>query len=575
MKTRILLFLITLLCAAIASVQSANAAILMPTVFTDGVAGGTLREVLTEQATDGDTIVLNSGQYDLTLGELEVNASVTIVGPGADMVAVDGNHNSRVFYISPGHTVSISGLTIRNGNGVCSLTPGVEWCAPAPAGDGVGGAIYNDHSMLTISNCTVSDNSAGNGGGGIFNDGASGSAMLTISDSTLSGNLAHNGGGILSYGFNGGATMTISNSTLSGNSADGGGGILNNGFNGSVTATISNSTLSGNSASVLGGGIWNDGQAASGSGSATMTISNSTVSSNSAGNGGGIFNDALVDESGSGNATMTISNSTLSGNSASVHGGGIYNRGEASGSATLTVGDTILHAGASGENIYNSFGTASSGGYNLSNDDGGGFLTAMGDQINTDPMLSPLQDNGGPTFTHALLPGSPAIDMGDPNFTPPPDYDQRGPGFPRVANGRIDIGAFEVQTIVCPQPQGYWKSNPDVWPVTELMLGTHNHSQIELLNILNTPKHGDASLILASQLIAAKLNIFNGADPTPVQDTIDDADNLLDGCIPPCDVKTNTIAGQQMVNDATTLESYNNGLLTPGCTPTPTPTPTP
>ena len=67
-------------------------------------------------------------------------------------------------------------------------------------------------------------------------------------------------------------------------------------------------------------------------------------------------------------------------------------------------------------------------------------------------MLGPLQDNGGPTFTHALLPGSPAIDSGDPSFTPPPFYDQRGPGFDRVVNGRIDIGSFEVQTGVTPTP---------------------------------------------------------------------------------------------------------------------------
>jgi hypothetical protein len=59
-------------------------------------------------------------------------------------------------------------------------------------------------------------------------------------------------------------------------------------------------------------------------------------------------------------------------------------------------------------------------------------------------MLGPLQNNGGPTFTHELLTGSPAIDAGDPSFTPPPNYDQRGPGFNRVVNGRIDIGAFEV-----------------------------------------------------------------------------------------------------------------------------------
>jgi uncharacterized MnhB-related membrane protein len=84
-------------------------------------------------------------------------------------------------------------------------------------------------------------------------------------------------------------------------------------------------------------------------------------------------------------------------------------------------------------------------GYNLSSDGAGGYLTGPGDQIYTDPLLGPLQNNGGPTFTHALLPGSPAIDAGDPNFTPPPFFDQRGPGFNRVANGRIDIGSFEVQ----------------------------------------------------------------------------------------------------------------------------------
>src|SRR5213079_790602 len=104
------------------------------------------------------------------------------------------------------------------------------------------------------------------------------------------------------------------------------------------------------------------------------------------------------------------------------------------------------------ENIFNDGGTVTSHGYNLSSDDGGGVLTGPGDQINTDPMLGPLQDNGGPTFTHALLPGSPAINAGDSSFTPPPFYDQRGPGFDRVVNGRIDIGSFEVQLETTPTP---------------------------------------------------------------------------------------------------------------------------
>jgi hypothetical protein len=111
----------------------------------------------------------------------------------------------------------------------------------------------------------------------------------------------------------------------------------------------------------------------------------------------------------------------------------------------LVVRNTILKAGASSENIFNDAGTVTSEGYNLSSDDGGGYLIGPGDQINTYPLVGPLQDNGGLTLTHALLPASPAIDAGDPNFSPPPFTDQRGCHFDRVFNGRIDIGSFEMQ----------------------------------------------------------------------------------------------------------------------------------
>jgi hypothetical protein len=81
-------------------------------------------------------------------------------------------------------------------------------------------------------------------------------------------------------------------------------------------------------------------------------------------------------------------------------------------------------------------------------------LIGPGDQINTDPLLGPLQDNGGPTLTHMLLPGSPAIDAGDPNFTPPPSRDQRGPCFYRVFGRRIDVGSVETQPGPrCPTPK--------------------------------------------------------------------------------------------------------------------------
>ena len=127
----------------------------------------------------------------------------------------------------------------------------------------------------------------------------------------------------------------------------------------------------------------------------------------------------------------------------------------------VAVSHTIFNVSPGGHSILNDFGTVTSNGYNVSSDDGGGYLNGTGDQINTDPMLGALQDNGGPTFTRALLPGSPAINAGDPNFTPPPFFDQRGPGFDRVVNGRIDIGSFEVQSSKpSPTPTATPRSTP-------------------------------------------------------------------------------------------------------------------
>ena len=119
----------------------------------------------------------------------------------------------------------------------------------------------------------------------------------------------------------------------------------------------------------------------------------------------------------------------------------------------------------------------------------------------------------------------------------------------------------------CPRTQGYWKNHPEAWPVSSLTLGSQTYSQDELLAVLALPPRGDASVILAHQLIAAKLNDAAGADTTAVDETIAHADSLLaqySGKLP-YGVDPASPEGQAMVNDAETLDRFNNGELTPGC----------
>ena len=260
---------------------------------------------------------------------------------------------------------------------------------------------------------------------------------VTIEGLTISNGMGSNsfGGGI----YNEASQLSVINCAITANSTNlSGGGIHNSATIGSATLRIENSTISGNFAGDYGGGI---GNFVSGPNPATLTINNSTLSGNYAEFAGG----GIVSFSGSKPASVVISNSTLAGNTCPLHGGGISNARAGSAPAVVDIGNTILKRGTAGENIDNSNGSVTSHGYSISDDNGGGVLIGPGDQINTDSMLGRLQDNGGPTFTHALLLGSPAIDTGDPNFTPPPFFDQRGPGFDRVVNGRIDKGSFELQ----------------------------------------------------------------------------------------------------------------------------------
>jgi hypothetical protein len=428
---------------------------------------GSLRDAITSTPSGG-TVDFQpglTGNIVLTTGELAITKNLTIDGPGADLITVSGNKATRVFNIA-NFTVAISGLTIAHGavtgdfgggmGNIGTLT--ITGCsfsgnlATATANFGVtyvqGGGIYNA-GTLTITSGTFSGNSAANfgGGGGIYN-----SRTLTVTGSTFSGNSASAGGGIYNS-ING--TLTINACTFSGNSASLAGGIYNEG-----TLTVTASTFSGNSANAdfagYGGGMSNAG---------TLTINACTFSGNSAsgnhsGSGGGIDNGG----------TLTITGSTFSGNSANggFYGGGIDNGGGFVRGGTLTITDSTFKGGG----VYNSSGrppgsfppgtvsirntllagnsaqgSIKSQGHNLIGDGSGGTGYVASDLVGTsaspiDPKLGPLQDNGGPTWTMALLPGSPAIDAGGPSDS---EWDQRGPGFPRLVNGMADIGAYEAR----------------------------------------------------------------------------------------------------------------------------------
>jgi len=401
-----------------------------------------LREALA-LANDGDTINATgvSGTILLTSGALGITHSVHIHGPGSGRLAVNGNATSPVFENSASN-VTISGFTITQANGGAIITSGGLTLSNSSVVSNSGSGITNNSGTLTITNCTV----RGNSGGGITNN----NGTLTITNCTVRGN---SGSGIINTDSGAGtitqehAMLTVNNCTVSGNIGAEvevcvgdskpqcffvreGGGILNS-VGGTAALTVSNCTISGNSAD-YGGGIYYEGLI----GGTTVAISNSTLSGNSATDGGAIYSDTVH----FGTASVSVKNCTISGNSVAPGGGGIL----VGGNTTLELGSTILNAGSSGQNLE-IFNVVESLGYNLASDDGGGFLTGPGDQINANPMLGPLQHNGGPTLTQALLPGSPAINAGDPNFTPPPFFDQRGRGFARVVNGRIDIGSFEVQ----------------------------------------------------------------------------------------------------------------------------------
>ena len=312
-----------------------------------------------------------------------------------------------------------------------------------------GGGIYNEGTM-TLANSTVSTNATNLDSGGIYNTGTLILTNSTVSNNTTSGS----GGGML----NSGATAVTNSAVVSNSASTLGGGILNSG-----TLTFTNSTISGNTTNGDGGGIYNYG------GAAAVMLINSTVMSNTASGtfGGGIFNAG----------TFTLTNSTVSRNTASANnsaGGGILNEGAtiltyvtlsgngaSSGGGiyqkssyvtqTVTLRSTIIANSVLGGNCGVQPGSPQlkSTGYNLASDGTcAAYFNQTGDLNNTNPKLGPLANNGGPTLTHALLPGSPAIDripVGTNDCGTIITTDQRG--TPRPIGPRCDIGAYEARNF--------------------------------------------------------------------------------------------------------------------------------
>jgi hypothetical protein len=372
----------------------------------------TLKEAVNEASGNGETDTINfaaglSGEIPLADtpggGGFSIQndtpaEDLTINGPGAGVLAVNGNDATRAFGIASGANATINGLTIKRGK--------------APGGDPNGGGISNS-GTLTLNNSTVSGNSAGGAGSGIFN-------------------------------YFGG-TLTLTNSTVSGNGA--------------------------------------------------------------ASEGGGIFISL---------GAATLTHATLTGNSAPT-GANLFIEQDAGNPVSTNLGATILtNLLGGGTNCAGPPGAITSQGSNLE------FPGAScGAEVQSNPLLAPLANNGGPTPTHALQPGSAAIDR-VATGCPPPATDQRGVGRPLDGDGNgskiCDIGAFkkappptapvarpdffrvlEDRLLVVPAP-GVLKNDSDA-----------NGDRLSARRVTRT-KHGTLTLRANGSLVYNSKRDFNGVD---------------------------------------------------------------
>jgi hypothetical protein len=432
---------------------------------------GSLRQAILDNdgLGGGNSIYFSSnviGTITLTSGSLVMNMSGQIVGPGAKVLAVSGNHNGRVFDIRYGPT-SISGLTIRDGL-VVGMDGGVYGY---PGFDERGGGILSQYSLL-LSNCVVCSNSViggvggsatvgpgGNGGkasgGGLYSSGNSLTLAYCVFDGNTStggkgGSAANHFGGFGGNGLGAAVSTLLDPATIIacefrngfakggdggiGNPSGGGGQGYGGGLYSESTLAVSASTIAGNTAA--GGGGSGPGSASGGGAYSTVgwAFTNCTIANNTAtgsfSSGGGLWSQG----------SLTVFNCTIAGNQADW-GGGI--------AGNVTLGNTIV-AGNTAANGPDGSGTFFTENYNLIQNTNGLALNGATSHtlIGVDPLLGPLTNNGGPTRTCALRAGSPALDQGK-NFGPATDQRSapRPFDFPSITNAGggdgSDIGAFE------------------------------------------------------------------------------------------------------------------------------------
>jgi hypothetical protein len=378
---------------------------------------GSLRDDLAK-ARSGDTLDLRPLRCTITLtsGEMYTDlGNVTLLGPGSNLLTISGHLQGRVLKHEGYGTLALSGMTLSDGyyyrsDGVAKggcvfsastvslLNSTVTVCrALADTRSALGGAIAAERIISQTSEITASAASAPEGvnsyGGGLY-----AASYLSVNQSTISGNQAipaGKGGGIYTPEY---ATVLVTASTISGNQAYSGGGLV------VADAEIVNSTVSGNSATVIGG-IYTP------VGSKNLSLYNSTVA----------FNTSLI----------TLSNTQQI--PAGIYAGGLTH-----------MQSSIIFANTANSKSYDEGGNGKIIGANNLVGNSSSLLPI--DTIHLDPLLGPLQNNGGATFTHALPPNSPAVDAG--NNIANESLDQRGIGFARVSGRAPDIGAFEFQDTI-------------------------------------------------------------------------------------------------------------------------------